>query len=70
MTPPNPSNLLTLKNHGATTMLYHGTSAPIFSGDDTASVEKGVVARYKGSGNIEMAESFSSQVPWTPEMAP
>ena len=35
MTPPNPSNLGTLKNRGAKMMIYHGTSDPIFSSDDT-----------------------------------
>ena len=35
MTPPNPSNLSTLKNRGAKIMVYHGTSDPIFSSDDT-----------------------------------
>jgi len=35
MTPPNPTNLGTLKNRGAKMMLYHGTSDPIFSSDDT-----------------------------------
>jgi feruloyl esterase len=35
MLPPNPSNLSTLKNRGAKMMLYHGTSDPIFSSDDT-----------------------------------
>lgn len=35
MTPPNPSNLGTLKNRGAKVMVYHGTSDPIFSSDDT-----------------------------------
>ena len=35
MTPPNPSNLATLKNRGAKMMLYHGTNDPIFSSDDT-----------------------------------
>ena len=35
MTPPNPSNLSTLKNRGAKMMIYHGTSDPIFSSDDT-----------------------------------
>ena len=37
MTPPNPSNLATLKNRGAKMMVYHGTSDPIFSSDDTTS---------------------------------
>jgi feruloyl esterase len=35
MTPPNPSNLGTLKNRGAKMLVYHGTSDPIFSSDDT-----------------------------------
>lgn len=35
MTPPNPSKLPTLKNRGAKMMVYHGTSDPIFSSDDT-----------------------------------
>lgn len=35
MTPPNPSNLSTLKNRGAKMMVYHGTADPIFSSDDT-----------------------------------
>lgn len=35
MTPPNPSNLGTLKNRGAKMVVYHGTSDPIFSSDDT-----------------------------------
>jgi len=35
MLPPNPSDLSTLKNRGAKMMVYHGTSDPIFSSDDT-----------------------------------
>ncbi len=35
MTPPNPSNLSAMKGRGAKMMLYHGTSDPIFSSDDT-----------------------------------
>lgn len=35
MTPPNPSNLSKLKDRGAKMMLYHGTSDPIFSSNDT-----------------------------------
>jgi len=34
-TPPDPSNLSALKNRGAKVMVYHGTSDPIFSSDDT-----------------------------------
>ena len=35
MVPPNASNLGTLKNRGAKMLVYHGTSDPIFSSDDT-----------------------------------
>ena len=35
MIPPNLSNLDALKNRGAKMMVYHGTSDPIFSSDDT-----------------------------------
>ena len=35
MTPPTPSNLGKLKDRGAKVMVYHGTSDPIFSSDDT-----------------------------------
>jgi feruloyl esterase len=35
MTPPNPTDLSTLKNRGAKMMIYHGTADPIFSSDDT-----------------------------------
>ncbi len=35
MTPPDANGLATLKNRGAKMMVYHGTSDPIFSSDDT-----------------------------------
>jgi len=35
MTPPDAANLSTLKMRGAKLMVYHGTSDPIFSSDDT-----------------------------------
>ena len=41
MTPPNPSDLSTLKNRGAKLMVYHGTSDPIFSSDDTTAWYEG-----------------------------
>jgi hypothetical protein len=37
MPPPHPSDLSVLKNRGAKIMIYHGTSDPIFSSDDTTS---------------------------------
>ncbi len=42
MTPPNPSNLSAIKNRGAKMMVYHGTSDPIFSSDDTTAWYDGV----------------------------
>lgn len=35
MTPPNPTDLSRLKRRGAKAVVYHGTSDPIFSSDDT-----------------------------------
>ena len=35
MTPPHPTDLGALKNRGAKMVIYHGTSDPIFSSDDT-----------------------------------
>ena len=35
MTPPRPTDLSTLRNRGAKLMIYHGTSDPIFSSDDS-----------------------------------
>jgi hypothetical protein len=35
MTPPNPTDLSTLKSRGAKMMVWHGVSDPIFSVDDT-----------------------------------
>lgn len=37
MLPPEPSNLGRLKHRGAKMLVYHGTSDPIFSSDDTTS---------------------------------
>ena len=49
MTPPNPSNLGTLKNRGAKLMAYHGTSDPIFSSDDTQAWYDSLAAANNGS---------------------
>ena len=35
MLPPHPADLAQLKNRGAKMLVYHGTSDPIFSSDDT-----------------------------------
>jgi pimeloyl-ACP methyl ester carboxylesterase len=49
MTPPNPTNLGTLKNRGAKVMVYHGTSDPIFSSDDTQNWYDALAAANNGS---------------------
>jgi len=36
MTPPDGANLSRLRNRGAKMIVYHGTSDPVFSSDDTA----------------------------------
>lgn len=36
MTPPDETNLSVLRQRGAKLMVYHGTSDPVFSSDDTA----------------------------------
>ncbi len=42
MTPPNPSNLATLKNRGGKLIVYHGVSDPIFSVDDSEALFRGL----------------------------
>jgi feruloyl esterase len=44
MTPPNPTNLATLKNRGAKVMVYHGVSDPVFSVNDTTAWYDGLQA--------------------------
>jgi feruloyl esterase len=42
MVPPNPTDLSTLKKRGAKMVVYHGTSDPIFSSNDTTAWYDGV----------------------------
>jgi len=51
MTPPNPSNLGTLKNRGAKMLIYHGTSDPIFSSNDTAAFYENLRAANGGDAS-------------------
>ncbi|MBS0447484.1 MAG: tannase/feruloyl esterase family alpha/beta hydrolase [Proteobacteria bacterium] len=51
MTPPNPSDLSTLKNRGAKVMVYHGTSDPIFSSDDTTAWYQSLAAANGGDAS-------------------
>jgi feruloyl esterase len=42
MTPPNPTNLSTLKNRGGKLIVYHGVSDAIFSVDDSQALMRGL----------------------------
>ncbi len=50
-TPPNPTQLSTLKNRGAKVMVYHGVSDPIFSVDDTKAWYDGLRANNGGDAS-------------------
>jgi feruloyl esterase len=49
MTPPNPTNLDGVKGRGGKIMVYHGTSDPIFSSDDTLSWYRSLSTNSGGS---------------------
>ncbi|HEX3140827.1 MAG TPA: tannase/feruloyl esterase family alpha/beta hydrolase [Rhizobacter sp.] len=51
MTPPDPTNLATLKNRGAKVMVYHGVADPIFSVDDTKAWYTGLMAKNGGDAS-------------------
>jgi len=51
MTPPNPTNMSTLKNRGGKIMVYHGVSDPIFSVDDSEAWYKGLQAANGGDAS-------------------
>ena len=51
MVPPHPTDLGTLKNRGAKLLVYHGTSDPIFSSDDTTSWYDGLRAANGGDAS-------------------
>jgi tannase/feruloyl esterase len=51
MTPPNPSNLGTLKGRGAKMLIYHGTSDPIFSSNDTTAFYENLRAANGGDAS-------------------
>ncbi len=48
MTPPNPSNLATLRDRGAKVLVYHGASDPIFSAADSLAWYQSVAAANNG----------------------
>jgi feruloyl esterase len=49
MTPPNASDLSAVRGRGGKVMVYHGTSDPIFSSDDTTNWYDSVAAANGGS---------------------
>lgn len=49
MTPPHPTDLSALKSRGAKLMVYHGTSDPIFSSDDSVTYVQNLNAANGGS---------------------
>lgn len=51
MTPPNPTDLSTLRNRGAKLLVYHGVSDPIFSAHDTAALFDGLAAANGGDAS-------------------
>jgi feruloyl esterase len=51
MTPPNPSELSTLKKRGAKVMVYHGVSDAIFSYDDSVSWYRNLAAANGGDAS-------------------
>ncbi|MDM0115041.1 tannase/feruloyl esterase family alpha/beta hydrolase [Variovorax sp. J22R133] len=58
MTPPNPTRLEALRDRGAKMMVYHGTSDPVFSSDDTAAWYEGLQAANGGQ-----ADAFARYFP-------
>lgn len=51
MTPPNPTNLDTLRNSGAKMIVAHGASDGVFSADDTARWYEELDANYKNKAD-------------------
>lgn len=51
MVPPNPTDLSTLKKRGAKMVVYHGTSDPIFSSNDTTAWYDGLRAANGGNAS-------------------
>ncbi len=51
MTPPNPTNLSTLRDRGAKLIVVHGSADPVFSYNDTLSWYKGLTAANSGDAS-------------------
>ena len=57
MTPPNPAQMKTLRERGSKLLVYHGTSDPVFSSDDTTNWYEGLRANNGGDASA-FARSF------------
>lgn len=51
MTPPNPSDLSRLRDRGAKIIIYHGTSDPVFSFEDTVAYFRGFTSANNGDAS-------------------
>jgi poly(3-hydroxybutyrate) depolymerase len=51
MTPPNPTDLGTLRDRGAKMIVFHGTADPVFSYNDTIAWYKGLAAANNGDAS-------------------
>ena len=57
MTPPNATQLDTVRNRGAKMIVIHGTSDPVFSADDTTAWYEALDQRF-GGRSAEFARFF------------
>jgi poly(3-hydroxybutyrate) depolymerase len=58
MTPPNPTDLSTLRDRGAKLIVFHGTADPVFSYNDTIAWYKGLAAA-NGGDATQFARVFN-----------
>ena len=58
MIPPNVTDLAAMKARGAKMMVYHGTSDPIFSSDDTTAWYEALRAKNSGDGAAQFARFY------------
>ena len=58
MTPPHPTDLSVLKGRGAKLMIFHGTSDPIFSSDDSVAYIQGLNLAANGASAADFARLY------------
>ena len=51
MTPPNPTDMSRLRDRGAKLLVYHGTSDPVFSFNDTVTLFQGLTTANNGDAS-------------------